>query len=136
MIGDVCGDIISLIEDAGLGVHGVDLFSRVDFDYKGELRGILVENPSPGTIPDVLTETDTVGIDITVCKGVGDRGRTQTTELAFQIFKLLSLKTDITVNGTLYPLITAVNSPYEIKRDDRYYRAFRVEVTRYYGGIQ
>ncbi len=135
MSADACDDIAELLESLGFGTRGIDIFTTVDFDMKGELRGILVEAANPGTMVDALIDTDTVGVDLTISKGEGDMGRLQTSNLSFAIFKALDLQTDVTVDGTDYLCIQAANTPYEIKRDGRYYRAFRLEVTRYYGGI-
>lgn len=131
---DVCQDVADLLEDEGFGVCGVDIWTMVQYRLTGELRGILVETTSPGDIPDALIQTDVIPVAVTVCKGDGDQGRSDTGNLSYQIFKALDLKTDFTVNGTDYLCIKATTSPYEMERDGRYYRVMRFEVTRYYGG--
>lgn len=133
---DVCADIAQLLEEEGFGMCGVDIWTMMQYRLTGELRGIYIETASPGDIPDALVRTDIIPVEITVCKGEGDQGRYDTSNVSFEIFKALDLRTDITINGTDYLCITASASPYELERDGRYYRVMRFDVTRYYGGIE
>ena len=136
MSADVCNDIASLLEDNGFGLIGVDIWTMVQYRQTGELRGILIECSSPGDVPDALIQTDIVPIAVTICKGEGDQGREDTSNLSFEVFKFLDLKCDFTAGGTTYLCCKATTSPFEMERDGRYYRTIRFELTRYYGGIQ
>ena len=132
---DVCDDIAKYLEDQDLGQVGTDIFTFETYRKMGELDGILIEAPTPGEIPDVLIQTETVPIDITISKGYGDQGRLYTADLAFKVYMALNILTDITINGTQYLCITAETTPYEVERNERYYRMIRFNVTRYYGDI-
>lgn len=132
---DVCNDIAAYLEEQDLGQVGIDIFTFEKYRKMGELDGILIEAPTPGEIPDVLIQTETVPIDITISKGYGEQGREYTANLAFKVYMALNILTDITINGTLYICITAETTPYELERNDRYYRMIRFNVTRYYGDI-
>ena len=133
---DVCNDIATYLEEQDLGQVGVDIFTFEKYRKMGELDGILIEAPTPGEIPDVLIQTETVPIDITISKGYGEQGREYTANLAHRVFMALDLVNEVTINGTLYLCITAETNPYELERDGRYFRMIRFSVTRYYGDIQ
>jgi len=132
---DICDDIAQYLEAQGIGAVGVDIWTTVKYSQTGELRGILLEAPNPGDVPDVLIQTETVPLDVTICKGEGDQGREDTGNLAFRVFMALNLITDEVINGTTYLCVKSQTTPYEVKRDDRYYRVIRFDITRYYGDI-
>ena len=130
MTADPAMDILRFLEGKGHGTYGRTLNTVLSNEMrKGSkhIRAALVPGASP---PDHSDRVDYGSVEITVCGGEGERGRSAGARMAHAVYRDLAL----VCNGIPgYLNVAAAGPPQEYNIGTATVFAFRVDYSRYYG---
>ena len=133
---DVETDILKYLETQGLGTFGRTLVRNITSEVRQSktswvtLRGI----SSSGT-PEPLSDSDFMQYNVEVCGGNSEAGTTVGGQLAFAVYKALSLVIDHKADDTDYLCIENLSAPYPSVQNGQTIYTWSIKVTRYYGGM-
>ena len=130
-------DLITAMEEDGIGVAGKDLYDQIGLVRHSPAHGVLVRQRNSSPEPDPVTSTDTALLTVTVA-GAGNGGvaEERARALAFRIYKTYSLDLSRDINGTRYLSIIADAAPYEQVSGDTVDYVLGIRMTRYYGDME
>lgn len=134
MSADVVKDILTYLEEKGIGTYGRLLQRQVSAETRDlGSQYVTAYISSASNVVYNEDETDILTVTIQVCGGLGEKGQSDGSALARSVYKALNLDVDKNINSTLYCGIHNTSAPYETIRGQSVIYTWNVEIVRFFG---
>ncbi|MFA6803786.1 MAG: hypothetical protein WCR24_04755 [Candidatus Methanomethylophilaceae archaeon] len=133
---DIETDVLKYLETQGIGTFGRTLIRDVTSEIRqSKTSWVTLKGVSSSLTPEPLSDTDFSQFNVEVCGGSSESGTTRGGQLAFSVYKALSLVLDHTEDDTDYLCIENLGSPFPSIQNGLTIYTWQIKVTRYYGGM-